>query len=69
MLMVYEVEWIKSYLSGRIQWVVMGDIVSEWKGIPSGVSQGSVLGPLLFASMIYRMGWRMFLKCMQATVK
>ena len=50
-------DWIKSYLSGRRQRVVMGDIVSEWRVILSGVPQGSVLGPcLLSTSMIYRMG-------------
>ena len=41
-------DWIKSYLSGRRQRVVMGDIVSEWRDILSGVPRWSVLGPLLF---------------------
>ena len=30
------------------QRVVMGEYLSEWNKVESGVSQGSVLGPLLF---------------------
>ena len=45
----------ESFLSNRQQRVVMGDNISEWKDILSGVQQGSVLGPLffLYISMIY----------------
>ena len=38
----------KSYLSDRKQRVVLPSTVSEWTFIRVGVSQGSILGPLLF---------------------
>ena len=40
--------WSKSFLSNRKQRVVMGDHVSLWKVIGSGVPQGSVLGSSVF---------------------
>ena len=44
--------WIKAYLSNRIQRVVLGDTVSDWSPVVSGVPQGSVLWPTLFAIFI-----------------
>lgn len=42
------INWIKSFFSKRQQRVVMGECVSNWASVLSGVPQGSILGPLLF---------------------
>ena len=43
-----ELDWLKSYLSGRTQAVDINSTLSNFKNIEIGLPQGSILGPLLF---------------------
>ena len=45
---VFSLDWFKSYLSGRLQFVRIGAETSSLQGISHGVPQGSILGPALF---------------------
>ena len=51
-LPVHLFRWLTSYLSMRLQQVILSGAESSWLPAKSGVPQGSILGPLLFLVFI-----------------
>ena len=45
-------DWLESYLANRSQRVVLNGKQSDWVPVLSGVPEGSILGPLLFACFL-----------------
>ena len=44
--------WIKAFLNGIVQRVIIGEFISKWIKLLGGVPHDSVLGPLLFVIFI-----------------
>ena len=44
--------WITDFLKKRFQCVRTNGVTSDWHRVPSGVPQGSIVGPLLFSMVV-----------------
>ena len=57
--------WFNSYLRGRKQRVIVNGTCSNWTTVPSGVPQGSILGPTMFLSFVNDLPLKIqFSKCL-----
>lgn len=49
------IKWVESFLSNRLQKVIVDGTESKCHHVTSGIPQGSVLGPMLFVFYINNM--------------
>jgi hypothetical protein len=56
---VQSVDWFESYLTDRVQFVSVNSTISEPMNVSCGVSQGSIMGSLLFFTYINKYRWRL----------
>jgi hypothetical protein len=49
---VQSVDWFESYLTDRVQFVSVNSTISEPMNVSCGVSQGSIMGSLLFFTYV-----------------
>ena len=59
--------WFSSYLSGRYQTESVNSTFSDFKDINVGVTQGSILGPILFIIYVNSLPESVNCKCVMYT--
>ena len=64
------INWIRAFLTGRLQAVRIGNSLSDWKSPRGGIPQGTKLGVILFAVMTNNLlrDWHLRIKFVDDTM-